>query len=184
MILVVLGLGLWSAAHLMPQLVPELHAQLGRRARPVVAVTVLLGLLLMILGYIGWDSAYHRIPAAWTRHLNNLMMLVAVYLFAASGAKTRIAVALRHPQLLAVSLWSGAHLLANGTWSALVLFGGLGLWAVSEMALLDARVPVTTRPAPVTMARELRTVIIAVVVFILIGLVHGWVGPNPFGAIS
>ena len=111
-------------------------------------------------------------------------MPVAPFQRGATSAKTRIAVALRHPQLLAVSLWSGAHLLANGTWSALVLFGGLGLWAVSEMALLDARVPVTTRPAPVTMARELRTVIIAVVVFILIGLVHGWVGPNPFGAIS
>ncbi|WP_341211221.1 NnrU family protein [uncultured Limimaricola sp.] len=184
MILLVLGLGLWSAAHLMPQLAPGLHARLGKRSRPVITVAVLLGLLLMILGYLGWDSEYHRTPAAWTRHLNNLMMLIAVYLFAASGARTRLAVALRHPQLLAVSLWSGAHLLANGSWSALVLFGGIGGWAVLEMALLDARKPSPIPTAPATMARELRAAIIAVVVFILIGLVHGWIGPNPFGAMS
>ncbi|MCZ4261722.1 NnrU family protein [Limimaricola sp. G21655-S1] len=179
----VLGLALWSAAHLMPRLAPGLHARLGGSARGVVAGLVLLGLLLMIFGYGAWDAAHHHAPASWTRHLNNLMMLVAVYLFAASGLKTRAATALRHPQLLAVTLWAGAHLLANGDWASFVLFGGLGLWAVTEMALLDARAPVP-QFAPSTTAREVRAVIGGVVVFILIGLVHGWIGPNPFGAIS
>ncbi|SDE34131.1 NnrU family protein [Limimaricola pyoseonensis] len=184
MILLLLGLALWSAAHLMPRLAPGLHDRLGRAARPVVAVGVLLGLWLMIRGYSGWDAAWHWSPPAWTRHLNNLMVLVAVYLYAASGMKTRVAVALRHPQLLGVTLWAAAHLLVNGHWAALVLFGGLGVWAVVEMAVLNARAPAPETPPPAPMGREIGAVAGAVVVFILIGLVHGWVGANPFGAMS
>ena len=181
MILLFLGLALWSAAHMSVRLAPGLHDRLGKAGRPLVAGLVLLGLFLMIRGYGTWDAEFHRTPAPWMRHLNNLMMLVAVYLYAASGLKTRAATALRHPQLLAVTLWATAHLLVNGDWAAFVLFGGLGIWAVAQMALLDARAPVPVA-APSSARREWRAGLGAVVVFIGIGLVHGWIGPNPFGA--
>ncbi|EYD70660.1 NnrU family protein [Limimaricola hongkongensis] len=183
MIQLVLGLGLWSAAHGLPRLAPGLHDRLGKAARPVVAVLVLAGLWLMIRGYGAASAAPRFAPAPWAYPLNYLMVLAAVYLYAASGVKTRAAQWLRHPQLLAVTLWAGAHLLVNAQWAALVLFGGLGLWAVAEMALLNARAPMPVAGPPVTPGRELRAVIGAVVVFIVIALVHGWVGPNPFGAL-
>ncbi|MGR3464160.1 NnrU family protein [Limimaricola sp.] len=184
MIQLVLGLGLWGGAHGLPRLAPGLHDRLGKATRPVVAVLVLAGLFLMIRGYGAAGGAPRFAPAPWAYPLNYLMVLAAVYLFAASGMKTRLAGTLRHPQLLAVTLWAGAHLLVNTQWAALVLFGGLGLWAVAEMALLDTRAPAPAAPPRATPGRELRAAIGAVVVFIVIALVHGWIGPNPFGALS
>ena len=62
-------------------------------------------------------------------------MLIAFYLFAASGMKTRVTAMTRHPQLIGFSLWAVAHLLVNGDLPSLVLFGGLLVWALVEMAL-------------------------------------------------
>lgn len=184
MIQLLAGLALWSGAHALPRVVPGLHARLGRAARGVVAVMVLLGLWLMIRGYGAQDAVPRFAPAPWAWHLNYLMVLVAIYLFAASGMKTRAAAWLRHPQLLAVVLWGGAHLLVNTHWAAGLLFGGLAVWAVAEMVLLDTRAPVPVAPAPAPVGREVAALLGAVAVFILIALVHGWIGPNPFGAMS
>ncbi len=184
MILILLGLAVWSGAHLFPQLAPALHERLGPRARPVVAAAVLASVVLMVLGYSTWDAHWYWTPPPGLRHVNNLLMLIAVYLFAASGAKTRLAVRLRHPQLIAVILWATAHLLVNGHLAAPLLFGGLGLWAILEILILNARAPAPVQQPPVPLRKEAVAVIMSLVVFILIGLVHGWIGPNPFGGTS
>jgi uncharacterized membrane protein len=45
----------------------------------------------------------------------------------------------RHPLLLAIALWAGAHLLANGDLAHVILFGLFGLFAVISMRLIDRR---------------------------------------------
>ncbi|MCE8547073.1 NnrU family protein [Ruegeria pomeroyi] len=45
----------------------------------------------------------------------------------------------RHPLLLALALWSGAHLLANGSLAHVILFGLFFGFAVMGMALIDRR---------------------------------------------
>jgi len=45
----------------------------------------------------------------------------------------------RHPLLLAIALWAGAHLLANGDLAHVVLFGLFGAFAVISMRLIDRR---------------------------------------------
>ncbi|PCH68105.1 MAG: NnrU family protein [Rhodobacteraceae bacterium] len=45
----------------------------------------------------------------------------------------------RHPLLLAIALWAGAHLLANGDLAHVVLFGLFGAFAVLSMGLIDRR---------------------------------------------
>ncbi|MCG7519228.1 NnrU family protein [Ruegeria sp. Ofav3-42] len=45
----------------------------------------------------------------------------------------------RHPILAALMLWAGAHLLANGSLSHVILFGLFAGFAVMGMALIDRR---------------------------------------------
>jgi hypothetical protein len=73
--------------------------------------------------------------------INNLLMLGSVYLFAVSGMKTALARKIRHPMLLAVVLWAVGHLLVNGDIASFVLFGGLGLWGLISMVLINRAGP-------------------------------------------
>ena len=77
-------------------------------------------------------------------------------------------------------VWAVAHLLVNGDRASLVLFGWMGLWAVAEMALINAREPAWVRPAPGTVAGDVRLVVITLVVFAVIVAVHTWLGYPPF----
>ena len=45
----------------------------------------------------------------------------------------------RHPILLALALWAGVHLLANGDLAHLILFGVLGGFAIAGQWLIDRR---------------------------------------------
>lgn len=45
----------------------------------------------------------------------------------------------RHPLLLAIFLWAGAHMLANGALAHVVLFGLFTVFAIGGMAILDRR---------------------------------------------
>lgn len=45
----------------------------------------------------------------------------------------------RHPLLLALALWAGAHLLANGSLAHALVFGSLGAFALLGMRVIDRR---------------------------------------------
>lgn len=46
---------------------------------------------------------------------------------------------MRHPVLVALGLWAGAHLIANGDLAHALMFGGFALFAVLGMGLIDRR---------------------------------------------
>lgn len=146
MALLVLGVLLWALPHLGKRIVPGFHRALKGSERPMVAGLVTLGVVLMVIGYRMSDGAVY-----WGRHpatvgINNLLMLVSVYLFAAAGMQTALARKMRHPMLIGMILWCAAHLLVNGDVPSFVLFGGLGLWAVLEIVLINRAVPKWTPP--------------------------------------
>jgi uncharacterized membrane protein len=113
-------------------------------------------------------------------HLNNLLMLAAVALMGMGRSRGRARAWLRHPMLTGVTVWAVAHLLVNGDRASLVLFGGLGLWAVAAMALINAREPHWTRPEPGPASGDLRLAVITVVAFAAIAGIHTWLGYWPF----
>ncbi len=185
MTLLVLGLLVWTAAHAFKAVAPGPRAELGARlgtgpAKGVFAALIALGLVLMILGYRAAPFVAVWTPPAWTVHLNNLMMLIAVGVFGLSMSKGRSRSWLRHPMLLSVVIWAAAHLLVNGDLASLLLFGGLGVWALAEMALINARDGAWVRPAPGTSAGDLRLIAITLVTFAVIAGVHAWLGVWPF----
>ncbi len=177
----VLGLALWWGAHLFKRLAPARRAALGDAGKGLVTAGIVAGVALMVAGYRGAGQIDLWSPPAVLTHVNNLLMLLAVYLFAASGMKTRITRVIRHPQLTAVKTWAVAHLLVNGDVASLILFGGILAWAVVEVIVINRAGP---RPAPnpsAPIGKEIGAIVGAVLVTGAIGWVHNWLGVWPFG---
>jgi uncharacterized membrane protein len=181
MTLIILGLLLWWGAHLFKRLAPARRAAMGEAGKGLVTVGVLAGVVLMVIGYRGHEAPDLWYPPAFLTHVNNLLMLLAVYLYAASGMKTRITRVIRHPQLTAVKTWAVAHLLVNGDLASFILFGGLLAWAVVEVILINRAEPRGPLPAPAPIGKEIGAVVGAVLVTGAIGWVHNWLGVWPFG---
>lgn len=181
MTLIVLGLALWWAAHLWKRLAPGSRASMGDKGKGLVTVGVLAGVVLMVIGYRGVEHIDLWYPPAFLTHVNNLLMFFAVYLYAASGMKTRITRVIRHPQLTAVKTWAIGHLLVNGDLASVILFGGILAWAVVEVILINKAVPRGPLPEPAPVGKEVGAVVGAVVVLALIMLVHNWLGVPPWG---
>ena len=182
MLILILGLALWWAAHLWKRAAPASRAGFGDGGKGIVAAGLAASILLMVIGYRMADGPYWWGASAATKGINNLLMLVSVYLFAASGMKTRAARMMRHPMLTGFAIWAFAHLLPNGDLPSLVLFGGLLIWALVEMAAINRAQPQWTPPPPAPARKEAMAVVGALIVYGLIALVHTWLGYNPFGA--
>lgn len=179
MFILILGVALWWVAHLLKRLAPPLRERLGRGA---VAGALLLSVVLMVLGYRLADGPYWWGASAPLKGINNLLVLAAFYLFAASGMKTRITRHIRHPQLTGFALWAFAHLLPNGDLPSFVLFGGLFIWALVQIVVINRDEPDWIPPAgPFPPRKEIMAVVGAIVVMLVVGLIHSWLGYNPFG---
>ena len=181
MVLLILGVALWWGAHLYKRMAA--HPAPDNRRKGLVALALVVSVVLMIIGYQRADVTMWWAAGPALKGINNLLVLVAFFLFASSGIKNRIGTRMRHPQLTGFALWAFAHLIVNGDLPSFVLFGGLLLWALVEMAVINRAQPNWT-PPPYTpsMKKEVRAAVGTVVVYLVVGLIHGWVGPNPFGA--
>lgn len=184
MTLLVLGLAIWFLAHTFKSAAPRARAALTERlgagpSRGLVAVVILVGLVLMIVGFRSAPYIAVYTPASWAIHLNNLLMIGAVVLFGAANSTSRIKQRLRNPMLTGVVVWAIAHLLVNGDLASLILFGGLGAWAIVNIRLIDVASP-WVRPTPGPVAVEVRLGIISLVVFAGIAAIHTWLGYWPF----
>lgn len=180
-LLLILGLLAWSGGHLWKRLAPAGRAAWGEKGKGLVSLLSLGGIVLMVLGYRWADAPVLWQGPTFLTHVNNLLMLLAFYLFAASGMKTGITRVIRHPQLTAVKTWAVAHLLVNGTLADLILFGGLLAWAVVSVILINRAQPVWTKNPSAPVGKEIGAVVGAVVVMGAVGWLHGWLGPWPFG---
>jgi uncharacterized membrane protein len=182
-ILLVTGVAVWTGAHLFKRVAPERRAAMGDAARGIVAIAVLVSVVLM---WIGYRNAYGG-PILWFRHpatvgINNLLNLLAVYLFAASGMKTWLGQKMRHPQLIAIKTWALAHLLVNGDIPSFILFGGLLAWAVVEVILINRQTE-WTRPAQVqvNVGKEIGAVVGTLALYGVLAWLHYWFGYPVFG---
>ncbi|MFV0387021.1 NnrU family protein [Paracoccus sp. (in: a-proteobacteria)] len=182
MLILVLGLALWWAAHLWKRVIPENRAQFGEPGKGIVTGLLILSVVLMVWGFRSVDGPVWWGPSGALKGINNLLVLAGIYLFAASGMKTGITRRIRHPQLTGFALWAVAHLLPNGDLPSFVLFGGLLVWALAEIVVINSREPGWTPPQPVPARKEAMAVVGTLVVFGVLALIHTWLGYNPLGA--
>ena len=186
MTLLLLGIVLWSAAHAFKRVAPGMRADLTDRfgagpAKGFFAVLIGVSVLAMILGFRGAPFTPVYTPPSWAVHVNNLLMLGAIALMGMGQSKGRARAWLRHPMLTGFAVWAAAHLLVNGDVPSFVLFGGLGIWALVEMAVINRAEPRWTPPAKGAIAKDAMFLAASVVLLLVIGWVHTWLGYPTFG---
>lgn len=180
MTLLLLGIVLWWAGHFFKRALPDQRARLGDPGKGLVALVLVAGVVLMVLGYRGMDFIPVYQPPAWGLHLNNLLMILAVLLFGTGSSKSPLRGKLRHPMLLGMLTWAVAHLLANGDLAAVILFGSMAVWAVAEIMVINAKEPNYTPWEGGSTAGTIRLLVISLVVYAVIAGIHTWLGYWPF----
>ncbi|SMO54871.1 NnrU family protein [Ruegeria faecimaris] len=181
-VLLILGVALWWAAHLFKRVMPDQRAAMGKGGAGAVALALLASILLMIFGYRMTDFIPIWSPPTFLIHVNNLLVLIAIYMMSPAGQKGRLLNKLRHPMLGGMKLWAFAHLLVNGDLASIVLFGGLLAWAVVEVIVINKSEPDWTPGEPGTYGKDAMFFIASIVLLGIIGYIHGLVGPSPFGS--
>ncbi len=184
MTLLIAGVALWWAAHLFKRVAPGVRGRLGEPGKGLVALLLVGSVVLMVLGYRSADGAFYwgRDPM-WVG-INNILMVIAFYFYAASGAKGAkiwLGTKVRHPQLTGFSIWAVAHLLVNGDTPSFVLFGGLLAWAIVEMIVINAQEGAWTPPPRAPLRKEIVAVVVTIVVVTVVMGIHYWLGVPPWG---
>ncbi|MGI8740473.1 MAG: NnrU family protein [Gammaproteobacteria bacterium] len=175
MLLLTLGIIVFAGVHLVPGF-PALRERLtGRFGEGGYMVpfsgVALVGLLLIIFGKSAADFVALWQPPGWGRAAALLITPLAFVLLAAAYLPTNIKRFTAHPMLWGVSAWAAAHLLANGDLASLVLFGGLGSFALIDMWLASKRgAKMSAMRQPVV--KDLMTVIAGLVAYSLFLTLH------------
>lgn len=178
--LLIAGVALWAGAHFFKRVTPGLRASLGDKGKGLVALLTIASIVMMVIGYRVADSAHVYTPMAGMGHVNNLLMVGALFMFGAGTSRGWVAAKVRHPMMWGMVIWAGAHLLVNGDSASIVLFGGLLVWALIQMALANHGDGAWDRPEAGPFAKDAKNMVIALVLYALITGVHIWLGYSPF----
>ncbi len=181
MTLLITGLALWVAAHWFKRILPGLRGRMGNAGKGVMALLIVGSIVLMVIGYRAAPVDFVYDSPVWFRHINNTLMLFAVILSGMGKSDGRSAGWLRHPMLWSVVVWAVAHLLVNGDVASLVLFGGMGVWALASMLLINLQDGPWQRPVNGVWAADIKLVMVSVVFYGVIAGIHHFIGPSPFG---
>ncbi|WP_323035020.1 NnrU family protein [Pararhodobacter sp.] len=181
-VLLTAGVLLWAYSHLMKRLTPGLRARMGENGgKMAVSVMSIIAIYLMVKGYGRAAPIDLWNPPAFMTHINNTLMLIAVFLLGLGYSRGVLRSKMRHPMLGAVKVWALAHLLVNGDLASVILFGGLLAWAVVDMIMINRQTPPWVRPAAGPVINDVLYGVISLLVFGVIAYVHLWLGVSPFG---
>lgn len=171
------GVVIWSLAHLFPSVLRQsrdrLVNRLGEQLYRGLFSLLIIGSLILVV--VGWKSAplvaLYAPPVA-SGPLTTVLVLVGLVLFFASRVPGNIRRFIRHPQMAGTLCWAVAHLLSNGEFRSVILFGGFAIWAAVEMLTINRRDGKWQRPPPAALKNDLATVVIGSVVFALAFYLH------------
>lgn len=177
MMMLLSGVLLWSIAHLFKRLAPATREGMGDGGKLIVTLALFGSIALMVSGYQSATGAIWWVRQPSWELVNNVLMLLAFYLMAASSLKVKVTSVVRHPQLTAIKAWSVGHLVVNGDAPSMVLFGGLLAWAVVSVIIInrqDGKDPLPTVEA--SLPREVLAIVASVVLYFAVVQAHGYLG--------
>jgi uncharacterized membrane protein len=180
-LVLIAGIALWWGGHLFKRAAPDLRAPMGDKGKGLVALLLLGSIVLMVIGYRGTPFVGIWQPPLFLTHVNNLLVLVGIYMMSPAPKKGRLLNGWRHPMLAGFGLWAFAHLLVNGDLTAIVTFGGLLAWALVEMRVINAAEPEWSPNPPGQIKFDAMFLAASVVALAVIGYIHAWLGVWPFG---
>jgi uncharacterized membrane protein len=181
MTLLILGLALWTLAHFWKRFLPAQHAGMGDRAKLVSTIAIVVSMVLMVIGYKMVNAPDWSAPHPMMKHLSMLLIVIGFYFMTPGPKKGALFHKMRHPMLTGFSLWAAAHVVLNPDLGSYVLFVGLIVWAIGEIIVINHQDGPWEPHPKGTIAKDAMFFAIAVVSVIVIGLIHGLVGPSPFG---
>ncbi len=185
MAILVLGIIIFLGVHLIRVVAPGFRAGIiesrGKGTwMGIYAILSLIGLCLIIYGFgqARGETGMLYNPPVFLRHIALLLMLFA-FVFLAAGflPAGRIAVAVKHPQILSIKTWALAHLLANGETSSVLLFGSFLAWAVILRISLKRRERAGERVLPVfkSSTNDVLAIVIGLVAYgLFVWKLHEW----------
>ncbi|MCA8374512.1 NnrU family protein [Burkholderia multivorans] len=157
----------------------------GWRAR--FSIVSIVGFVLIVRGYglARENAALLWVSPVGVRHLTGMLTAIAFVLLAAAYVpRNRIKTLVGHPMAAGVMVWAIAHLLANGTLHAVVLFGAFFVWSLADFVVLRARDRRDGVRYPAGgLAGDVGTVVARLVAWaVFASFLHGWlIGVRPFG---
>lgn len=181
-LLLLLGLAVWTGAHVFKRMAPDRRASMGDAGKGLVAVLLLASIVLMVIGYRSAGVVQVWLPPAFMIHVANLLVLIGFWFFALSLIPGTMSARVRHKQLTGVKSWAVAHLLVNGDLASILLFGGLLGWAVFQVILINRAEPTWTRPANASVRGDAIAFGAGLVAYLVVAAIHTWLGYYPFPA--
>ena len=177
MSLLIAGLLLFTVVHLMPAASPATRAKLAEQLgegpyRGLFSIVVLAALVLIVFGWKAATPSVVYAPPVGGGPLISALVFFAFVMFVTSKARTNYRRFVRHPQMVSVILWSVAHLLVNGDSRSVVLFGGLGVWAIFEIVLCNKRDGEWQKPDVMPFSADMMVAGIAGVAFAALFFLH------------
>lgn len=155
MLLLILGLAIFFATHLLRVFAPAFRERMIDKLGPwgwkgVYSLVAIAGFVMFVIGYAEarWQGPLLWGPApGWTRMAVGLLMLPVLVVFFAAYLPGKIRASLRHPMVIATAIWAAAHLVVNGRLADLLLFGGFLGWSMLLLAAsFSRRAPSPGRP--------------------------------------
>ncbi|ABC35180.1 membrane protein, putative [Burkholderia thailandensis E264] len=191
MLVLILGLVIFLGTHSIRLVAGDWRAaQIAALGEPrwkgMYALASVVGFALIVWGYglARADTASLWFPPIGIRHLTALLTAIAfVLLVAAYVPGTRIKALVGHPMLAGVMVWAGAHLLANGTLHAELLFAVFFVWAFVDFIASRARDRRDGVRYPAgSPVRDGIAIVVGLAAWALFAFVlHGWlIGVRPF----
>ena len=177
MTLLILGIIAWSLAHLFPAVFSGARAHLKNKLgdgpyRGLFSLVILGALLLIVFG---WKSASPNAiytPPLDAGPVTSTLILIGFVLFFASQIPGNIRRFIRHPQMVGTLLWAVAHLLTNGDSRSIALFGGLAIWTVVEVVMINRRDGAWQKSGPAAVTVDIVSVVIGLAAFVLAFYFH------------
>ena len=177
MSLLIAGVVLWTAAHLLKAAAPGLRDRIeqtvGENPYRGLFSLVIVGALVLIV--FGWKSAMPRpvyTPPMAASPMISLLVLAGLVLFFASQFNGNIKRFVRHPQMTGTLSWGIAHLLSNGDIRSITLFGGFSVWALLEIVLINRRDGAWQKPGAAALKQDMIPLVIGFAVFAAVLYFH------------
>jgi uncharacterized membrane protein len=180
MALLILGMVIFLSAHLIPSFAELRRKLVDWKGETVYligyALVSALGVALIIAGKATAPDVPIWQAPRWLNHLTMTAMLPSVILIAAAYIPNNLKRFIRHPFLWGFTLWSLSHILVSGDLASLILFGGIGAFALFDMWSANRRgAQNSDKKLPLYM--DVLLVSVGLIVYGVIAYVH----PNLFG---
>lgn len=177
MSLLIAGLLLFTIVHLVPAASPATRAALVEKLgdgpyRGLFSVAIVGSLVLIVFGWRAATPTTVYSPPVGGGAVISALVFFAFVLFVTAKARSNYRRLVRHPQMMSVILWSVAHLLVSGDSRSVVLFGGLGAWAIFEIVLCNRRDGAWRKPDVVPFSADLTVAVIAGAAFGVFFFLH------------